>query len=1639
MRFLLSIICLLAGICLFGQSFSEEKNTFRQQAINKLRSLGTEPAKKIAFDFQNAWDGKLTAEQQNLAHTIALKMQRKGYEFYPYYYHFFSYLAYSVAQADLDKSKLDNVLKINSQVVGYLNKEEYGDFLFGLNLFFARRYLSYDKNLYVQAPEGSYSFELLDEVIEEDPLAKFMVEEEPVVNDTASFLTDEQIAEQYSSTTTDDDNWGSDSWGNDDWGNNDDSWGNNDDWGSTDSWGSNDDWGNDTDDWSSAPEETFNQSVVEAPPEKPSFSPLVIDHLKTIQNKYIHPIKDGPVTNLVNTLILMTTPYDSVKIKGVNGSYLLKNRGLVAENGTVEWPAQNKNFVGANVQLGQFHIKKDRSDFWTPNATLNYPRLSDSEVPGIFEFKSTPRRQNSINSYPIFTSNEADITVKLTENAIYTGGIQLKGNELYGHSASKKPGTLKLLDGSGNSVVIKASYFNFQDSVASTNIGRVTIFHGTDSIFHKSVRAKYDLRTQELRILRNSNIAPFQSTFFGLTMGVDLITWDMKGDSINMEIMNAKDLLPATFESKEYFDQVKFAKLGRFLHFNPITLIVNYTRKYNTTELYAGELALEYNIHESYAKAAGKLFYDYGFGEYNAETGLIKVYPTAYHYYDASSKKVDFDNLMVPSKIKTGHNAIFSLDSGAMYVKGVSRFYITSDFEVYAEPYDSTVTILENRSLKWKGSVHAGDFEYQGTHEFDYSEFLINMPQIDSVQLVASLLDTASLDSSIVTRKLDNQITSTEGTLYIDQPGNKSGKIEYGEYPLFSTSTDAIIYFDGPEILGGAYDRSVRFFVPPFEIDSVEQSEVSGTNFHGTFNSGGIFPTFEETLSVQLDGSLGFRHLIPNEGYHLYGTEAKTYEAITLSNKGLRGYGKIDFLTTTLYSDDFIYFPDSVIASGTNGVISPGTVENASFPEAVLGNYKMYWLPRKDSMYLRTVYQPFEFYNSTAKLTGEANITTKGVFGSGVMLTRGSKALSRKMTFEEFSYSARHARFEVLTSDMSKPAMFGEDIRLDFDLKTNTALVRPERSGVAAISFPYSQMKTSVTEAVWDLEDSTVTMIKRPEVPLSESYFFSTKKELDSLAFNADKAVYDINSQELKIEGIPYIQVADARIIPKNQQTVILANSELQKFEDAEIIIDTLNGYHYLKRASITIISRNKFEGSAWYQQIVGKDTFDIRFDSFELQEVPIDDESKKGKKETQLMTVSGGELTEKMNFVVAPGFQYKGSVTMFARKEALELEGAIRLTLDRQNEWIVYSRKDGANNITIDFDEAVFESGQKAIAGMHYGINGKIYTTIAENKSNDIDTDFFLAQGLLTFLGKESYKIETAEKSSGKSYEGTTMIYQDSAQSVFFEGPVNFTDPNSEQITVRSSANGFGDESGEIKADAMLLIDLNHSAINALTEVMANDLIEVIERTGPPTANNIQLESLNKVANLIGDKATKAFEETFKREYIPLVTASRELVMPFAISGVKLNWSDKTKSWHNSTKLGVSNIGRNDINAKLDGFIEFKKDDVGEDVMNLFIQAAPGSWYYFGYSSNELVAYSSNPKFNKIISSKTNIDKAKPGELVLVEGDENETLSFINNFREQYFGITEPYNLVFPDDISTEEDEFDTIEEDEDDDGFGF
>jgi hypothetical protein len=384
----------------------------------------------------------------------------------------------------------------------------------------------------------------------------------------------------------------------------------------------------------------------------------------------------------------------------------------------------------------------------------------------------------------------------------------------------------------------------------------------------------------------------------------------------------------------------------------------------------------------------------------------------------------------------------------------------------------------------------------------------------------------------------------------------------------------------------------------------------------------------------------------------------------------------------------------------------------------------------------------------------------------------------------------------------------------------------------------------------------------------------------------------------------------------------------------------------------------------------------------------------------------------------------YKGDLTMFATKPALQLTGYVKLDIKKiknYNTWIRYHQTGDETEVLIDFDHAINEDGKKVDAGLHFSaLENDLYISFLNDK-NEGDDDFFVPSGTLYYdtLTKE-YKIEDREKAAGNKLSGKVFAYNDETTQVRFEGPINLFS-GTKDFNVTAAALGQGNmETNEIKMNSLVMVGTTVAA-DAFT-LMARDILTVIQNEGADDGMGDRTELLYKMADIVGERVAKDFEARSQQGYVSLATLA-ETAKPLTFANVNLKWSPKLKAFYSEGTLGLSNIGKNDINGAFEGFMEVKKNsEDGSPVFNVFLKASPDSWYYFGFEDNRLLIYSSNNDFNTLISRKTNSGKAKVGEMVFIPGSEDETLSFINRFRKEYYEIDVPYDLSSGSTRKTEE-----------------
>lgn len=1530
-------------------------------ALEGTRSLD---ASVVAVGFFSVWN-QMPVNQQILVKKQSYQMRKRKFPVRTHIVNYFGAIVNAISIEKADPSTLDGYLKVAGKVIEKSTSAQAQQFFASSRTFFQRHALQYDKTFRLYARDDTYSFDFV----------------EPLPTETLSWNDPIPTETNESVETTE---------------------------------------------------------YTEPPPYEEPLEPVTEEFLPIWMSPPPPPDLEGPVIRFDRVTLNFVTSYDSVLLSGSKGTYSLIKNIFVGEQGSFSWSPAGLGPDSVTCNMTTYFFNTRKPELTAALVKLNYKGKTPGFVPGTFEYKSQARKDSTLSTYPRFKSYEGNLNITglADDNVKYKGGFSLIGSRITSSSVSGEPASVEVYQQGEKKFTAQADEFTFQPGSITSDKTKINIHQYNDSIVHQMVQMKYVYgdSVQQLLLLKDKGDmrnAPYTSTFFNIDFAADVLRWDLYSDSLNIQIDGARNTVPVIIESVDYYDPEDYRLLkGVGFSFHPLALMANYAITNGVREFYSGDLAQYTKRDPLEIKQAIQFLRQKGLVNYNPRTDLIQIKQKALDVYLAQKGEEDYDNLKIHSVIAHHPNATINFTKNNMTVRGVEEFDVSDSLNVYIVPDSSVITILQNRDIQFNGTVAAGNFEISGKgFTLKYDSFFISLGQIDSINF---FIKEKNARGQEIRRKVNNSMVgvdstaaaaagmgntaSSSGTLFISRANNKSGKLDIPGYPRLDATSGGVIYFDREEVLGGVYDRSMFFVVPPFKLDSLNNADPLSINFEGTFVSSGMLPSIKETLHTMPDKSLGFEHAIPPPGYQLYKGDGKLNGVVTMNNRGLRAVGDIDFLAINLSSRDFVFYPDSVVGRGNRARIKEQQFGSVLFPQGSLPDFQMKWLPKEDRMMLRNLKAPFNFYDSTAQMQGVVTVSTKGVAGAGKLETRGTELISREMTFAGKDFGARHARFKVKSADPNKNLLAGTDVRLKFNLTENYADISPEVEGTAAIEFPYAQFKTSIPNARWDLSAQKITMSKAPDVPIENSYFYTTRKELDSLHFNAQKAEYDLKTQELKVSGIPYIIVADAMITPENNEVLIHENARIGTLHNTTIVLDTLNGYHRLTEGVVDIVSRKEFSGYATYQYVnLLSDTFAIKMTDFHLEPFTEDETRRSGRRRVASMqTVAKGAVTDKDNLILGAGMFYKGAMTMYATRPALELDGFVKLDIKKiknYNTWIEYRQSGDETDIVLDYDKAVDEEGKRVTAGLHFATaDNSLYLSFANDKKSEDDDDLFTPSGKLFYDAEtKEYKIEDMEKASGNKLSGKVFAYNDETSQVRFEGHVNVFQ-GTKNFNVTATAIGNANfESKEVRMNSFVMVDTD--VPSTAFDLMARDLQAVIKNEGAEEGLGDQTELLYKIANIVGERVVKDFESRSIQGYVPLATIA-ELARPLVFADVKLRWSPEYKAFYSEGRLGLSNIGKNDINGGFEGFMEIRRTADGVPVFHVFFKASPESWYYFGIEDNRLLIHSANKDFNAMISKRSNAGKAKIGEVAFIPGSEEETLSFINRFRKQYLGIDVPYSL---------------------------
>ncbi|MGD0711859.1 MAG: hypothetical protein ABR968_11855, partial [Bacteroidales bacterium] len=1097
------------------------------------------------------------------------------------------------------------------------------------------------------------------------------------------------------------------------------------------------------------------------------------------------------------------------------------------------------------------------------------------------------------------------------------------------------------------------------------------IYWEKDSIYHPGLNMQYIYAKNEFSLTRDKEgvaLSPFSDSYHKLDIYVEALYWKMDQPIIEMKMAKSVGTeSEAKFESVNYYTPELYYKLMGIDETNPLSDLRKYARlKKDTVSIYVPDYAKYLKIEESQVEAMMINLESYGFISYDIDNNKVYLKNKINSFLFSRAGKVDYDVIQFNSVTKGQSNATINLLNFDLKLNGVHTVYLSDSQNVYLYPKDQQLVVKKNRDFDFDGRIHAGLFDFYGKlFSFSYEKFKLDMPVIDSMCFsVRSFKLNDNGKHDIV--RVKSAIEGIKGNMQIDAPNDKSGLKSLHQYPLFSSLNDSYVYYDKKSIYNGVYNKaSFYFHIDPFQIDSLARISTEGLVFSGNFKSASIFPDIYDTLRVQPDYSLGFVRLSPINGYQAYGGKGIFDSIVDLSNKGLRGNGTLKYITSVSKSNEFVFFPDSMVADVQSYVINQQK-EGVEYPPVTAENVREKWFPYHDLMIVSKKLTPLAMYNNETKLHGRLYLTPTALTGRGTLQFKAAEIDAQLFKFKNRVFDSDTTDFRLKSYDLSELSLETKNFRahVDFDLRKGEF---KSNGGNSKVEFPMNQYICFMDEFDWymdkeeielannsnktaGLEDKTLKEIA--DLDLSGSEFVSVRPDQDSLRFYSPRAKYNFKNNIIFANDVKIIKVADAAIFPDKGEVTILKKAEMKPLLNSQILANTTTKYHTIHHALINITGKKNYSASGTYDYIdVNNKKNPIYFSKIGV--------------DSTIQTYGTGFVPDTAKFKLSPFFDYTGRVNLIASNEFLNFKGAFKITNTCDSSyrpWVKFHSDINPNDIYIPIGDTIKDINNSKIEAGIFLSNDSVYTAFLSKKFRYTDLDIITARGFLFYDSiSGEYRISNKAKLKQLSLPGKYLSLTTASCITLGDGKIDIA-PNIGRVTF----NAFGNIKHYIipdsaKLDLALYIDFFFS--DDAFKLMNQDIEKYNKLQAFDLTNTIFAKSITEqLGTKAADKLISeiAMNGSFKK--IP-----SDLEHTFILGGIQMKWNQATNSFVSVGPIGLVSMGKNQINKYVNGYIEVIKKKSSQE-FNIYLEFDTGDWYFFNYKQNVMQAISSNSEFNKII-----------------------------------------------------------------------
>lgn len=1260
---------------------------------------------------------------------------------------------------------------------------------------------------------------------------------------------------------------------------------------------------------------------------------------------------------------------DSIVIYNTTGIYYPLKGTWVGHGGKTDWSRTGLDAATVYGELKNYTITCRRGGFVADSVTFWNKSYFDKPLLGSVVERDISEPKGK-ETYPRFVSYGKRFTINnLTPDVTYNGGFSMRGRRFVGAGSSDQPAMLIFKRNKKPFLVVASVEYSITKDQIMADDARVTIHLDTDSIYHPDIQMVYNIPKKHLSLIRTDqglSQSPYFDTYHRVNMFFEELSWYTDQSTMILHNLQGSTQNIADFESQNFFRPAVYAAFSSESGRNMLTQMVDFSKSINSRDFKLDDFAANLHLISTAVRPAVLKMASIGLILYDAQTETIHIEDKLFRYINNKLGKEDYDVIDFHSENPEQENGVMDLMTNDITLYGIRGVILSDSQSVFIFPSKRQLVLHKDRNVTFGGNVHAGRFDFYGKHfAFNYEDFKIKMVNTDSVRILAESFekDAQGRHHLVPVKSVIQHLT---GELAIDKPTNKSGLSGLHQYPILRSDTNSFVYYDKKSIQHGVYKKDKFYFeVDPFNIDSLGSFTNAGLHFSGKFVSAGIVPEMRETLRLQPDYSLGFVHDAPPEGLSLYGGKAKFHNKLHLSNNGLKGDGDIKYITSVSKSNDFTFFPDSVKAMVYSFVVNEQKTP-PEFPQVKGDSVLEKWMPKKDYMEVQDVKTPFNCYNGISKFHGRLGLTPKLLVGGGEVDFQKASLISKLVKFKQHKFMADTADFYLKNNDSSGIAFNTKNMNSEVDFEKKMGEFKSNGDG-SVVGFPVNKYIAYMDEFKWYMDQDAIELSSKKteqvtadakQLQFSGSRFISVDPKQDSLQFIAPSARYNLRNYLITARNVPFINVADARIIPDSGKVFIHKDAFMEPLIKAKIIANTVTKYYKIYNADLNISSRKNYSGSGYYDYVDElKNKRPIYFSNIHV--------------DTTYRTVANTTVSDTSNFELSPNFKFKGEVKLIANNPFLFFDGECRIKHDCNEikiSWLKFASQVNPNDIAIPVStNPVNETGIPLSASPVLSANPDstyIYPAflsplVYPKKDVTIESD----SGFLAYdKSSGQYRISNKEKLVEQSLPGNYVSLDTRRCILYNEGKMNLG-PDYGALGMQTIGN-MTDFIIPDSVNARVMVLLNFFFDEGALQKMGND----ISNFGKLKPFDYSKQDYQKdLRELMGkDQADKLISQLTL--YGTMKKLPKELQSSITFCQLNLKWNKSTNSYISVGPIGLGSVGKVILNKLVDGKVEFKKKRTGDEI-NIYLELDPMHWYFFSYINGNMSAVSSNTDFNNAIS----------------------------------------------------------------------